>query len=46
MFCLISFLTLLALIFLIAIYAWSAGNFKKMTTAYDPDGKGCGTDHP
>jgi hypothetical protein len=32
--------------FCIGIYAWSAGNFQKLTTAYDPDGKGCGIDYP
>lgn len=31
---------------IISIYAWSTGNFKKLTTAYDPDGKGCGIDYP
>ena len=24
----------------------SSGNFSKLTTPYDPDGKGCGIDHP
>lgn len=37
---------MVVVIFVIGIYAWSAGNFKKMTTAYDPDGKGCGVDYP
>lgn len=34
--------------FVVAIYAWthSGGNFKKLRTAYDPDGKGCGVDYP
>lgn len=26
----------------IGIYAWTHGNFSKLTTPYDPDGKGCG----
>ena len=30
----------------VAIYAWTNGNFSKLTTAYDPDGKGCGLDYP
>lgn len=30
----------------VAIYAWSAGNFAKLKTPYDPDGKGCGVDYP
>lgn len=31
----------------VAIYAWSqSGNFTKLRTAYDPDGKGCGVDYP
>jgi hypothetical protein len=29
-----------------AIYAWTNGNFKQLTTAYDPDRKGCGVDYP
>jgi len=29
----------------IAIFAWSQGNFKRLTKAYDPDGKGCGVDY-
>ena len=32
-------------IFVIGVYAWCAGNFTKLTTAYDPDGKGCGVDY-
>ena len=28
------------------IYAWIAGNFANLTTAYDPDGKGCGVAYP
>jgi len=29
-----------------AIYSWTHGNFKQLTTAYDPDRKGCGVDYP
>lgn len=29
-----------------AIYSWTHGNFKQLTTAYDPDRKGCGIDYP
>lgn len=39
------FLLLVVFIFAMGIYAWTAGNFTKLTTAYDPDGKGCGTDY-
>ena len=34
------------MLFGIAIYSWNYGNFKKLTHAYDPDGKGCGVDYP
>ena len=30
----------------VAIYSWISGDFKKLTTPYDADGKGCGTDLP
>jgi len=30
----------------IAIHAWTSNNFSKLTTPYDPDGKGCGIDYP
>ncbi len=30
----------------IAIHAWTSNNFSKLTTPYDPDGKGCGVDYP
>ena len=40
--CLIVFLVLVVLILALGIYAWFAGNFAHLTTAYDPDGKGCG----
>lgn len=30
----------------IAVYSWIYGNFKQLTTAYDPDGKGCGLNYP
>ena len=43
--CLIIFLAFVLVIFIIGIYAWCAGNFKKLSTAYDPDGKGCGIDY-
>ena len=36
----------MGVILVIGIFSWFAGNFKKMTTAYDPDGKGCGVDYP
>jgi len=29
-----------------AAYAWVSGNYKQLTTAYDPDRKGCGVDYP
>ena len=29
-----------------AAWAWSNGNYERMTTPYDPDHKGCGTDYP
>lgn len=29
-----------------ATYSWANGNFKQLTTAYDPDRKGCGVDYP
>ena len=32
--------------FIIGIVSWTSGNFSKLTTPYDPDGKGCGVDHP
>ena len=37
---------LVFIILALGIYAWCAGNFTKLKTAYDPDGKGCGTDYP
>jgi len=33
---------LAAVIIALGIYAWIAGNFANLTTAYDPNGKGCG----
>jgi len=30
----------------IAAYAWTQGDFRKLSNAYDPDGKGCGVDYP
>ena len=30
----------------VGVYAWTNGNFTKLTTAYDLDGKGCGVDYP
>jgi hypothetical protein len=29
----------------IGIYSWTSSNFSKLTTPYDPDGKGCGVDY-
>jgi hypothetical protein len=29
---------------LIAVYSWVVGDFAKLTTPYDSDGKGCGVD--
>lgn len=43
--CIVIFFTLVLAIFVIGVYAWCAGNFTKLTTAYDPDGKGCGVDY-
>jgi len=43
---LIIFLALTVTMLAIGVYAWTNGNFKKLTTAYDPDGKGCGVDYP
>jgi hypothetical protein len=40
------FISFILVIFIIGAYAWSAGNFKRLTTAFDPDGKGCGLDYP
>ncbi len=44
--CLFIFFLLTIAIFGVAVYSWSYGNFKKLTNAYDPDGKGCGVDYP
>ena len=30
----------------VAVYAWTAGNFSRLKTPYDSDGKGCGVDYP
>jgi hypothetical protein len=43
---LIIFLAITAAMLGLGIYAWTNGNFKRLTTAYDPDGKGCGVDYP
>lgn len=32
--------------FCVAVYAWIDGDFKRLTTPYDPDAKGCGVDLP
>lgn len=47
-FCLVIFLALTVFMLGVAIYAWTnpSGNFKALTAAYDPDGKGCGIDYP
>jgi solute carrier family 44 (choline transporter-like protein), member 1 len=47
-FCLIVYVVLALFLLIVAIYAWvhPNGNFSKLTTAYDPDGKGCGVDFP
>jgi hypothetical protein len=44
--CLIIFLAVTGVMLGLGIYAWTDGNFKRLTTAYDPDGKGCGLDYP
>lgn len=28
------------------IYSWTSGNFSRLTTPYDAEGKGCGVDYP
>lgn len=33
-------------LFGMGILAWTQGNFDKLSTPYDPDGKGCGVDYP
>lgn len=30
----------------VGIYAWFNGDFNRLITPYDSDGKGCGKDHP
>jgi hypothetical protein len=30
----------------VAIYCWTSNNFNKLTTPYDAESKGCGTDYP
>jgi hypothetical protein len=40
---LIIFLVVTVGMFGLAVYSWTHGNFKNLTTAYDPDGNGCGT---
>lgn len=32
--------------FILAICCWFTNNFSKLTTLYDAEGKGCGTDYP
>ncbi len=44
--CLILFVIFNLVMLGIAIYSWTKGNFSKLTTPYDPDGKGCGVDYP
>ena len=44
--CLIIFLAITIGLLGLGIYAWTNGNFAKLRTAYDPDGKGCGVDYP
>jgi len=44
--CLIIFLVFNIVMLGIAIYSWTNGKFSKLTTPYDPDGKGCGVDYP
>jgi hypothetical protein len=43
---LIIFLLITVGMLCLGIYSWTNGNFKRLTTAYDPDGKGCGVDYP
>jgi hypothetical protein len=45
-FCLVAYFILAGIIIALGIYAWIAGNFANLTTAYDPDGKGCGVAYP
>lgn len=44
--CFVIFVLFSVAMLAIGIYAWTNGNFKKLTNAYDPDGKGCGVDYP
>ena len=44
--CLVIYFLLAAFIIAMGIYAWIAGNFRNLTTAYDPNGKGCGVAYP
>lgn len=44
--CLIIFLALSVGLLAVGVYAWTNGNFKRLTTAYDADAKGCGVDYP
>jgi len=43
---LIIFLLITVGMLCLGIYSWTNGNFQRLTTAYDPDGKGCGVDYP
>lgn len=44
--CLVIFVVFNLVMFGFAVHAWTSSNFSKLTTPYDPDGKGCGVDYP
>lgn len=46
LFCCILLAILILAMFVLAIYCWSTNGFSKLTTPYDAEGKGCGTDYP
>ncbi len=46
LFCFIILVVFVLIMFIFGIYSWTSGNFKKLTTPYDSDGKGCGLDYP
>jgi len=45
MICLFIFIAFTVVMLGFAIYSWSNGNYKQLTTAFDPDRKGCGVDY-
>jgi hypothetical protein len=44
--CCILLAILVIAMFIFGIYCWSTSNFSKLTTPYDGEGKGCGSDYP